>query len=166
MLSSGKDNIFLLPIDNLQAQYRNGQVFLTWEELDINSTYTYNVYTHNKVITTATISKAKKIASWIEPHSASDWWQSPASFKSGAPLIDCYGFVIQNDFPPLNPFSGLFVHRITSENEKDCYYAVTYNDDEIEKLLLYVGAHAHKGFVINDLHRNFFQSWRSGLGFD
>ena len=28
-------------------------------------------------------------------------------------------------------------------------------DNEIENLLLYVSTHTHKGFVINDLHRNF-----------
>ena len=57
---------------------------------------------------------------------------------------------IQSDYREIHKYdlkidifiSALFCHHLL--------------DDEIEKLLLYVSIHAHKGFVINDLHRNFF----------
>ena len=57
---------------------------------------------------------------------------------------------IQSDYREIHKYdlkidifiSALFCHHLL--------------DDQIETLLLYVSAHAHKGFVINDLHRNFF----------
>ncbi len=57
---------------------------------------------------------------------------------------------IQSDYREIHKYdlkidifiSALFCHHLL--------------DDEIEKLVLYAGIHAHKGFVINDLHRNFF----------
>ena len=57
---------------------------------------------------------------------------------------------IQSDYREIHKYdlkidifiSALFCHHLL--------------DDEIEKLVFYAGTHAHKGFVINDLHRNFF----------
>ncbi len=57
---------------------------------------------------------------------------------------------IQSDFREIHTYnlkidifiSALFCHHLL--------------DEEIENLLIYVGEHAQKGFVINDLHRNFF----------
>lgn len=57
---------------------------------------------------------------------------------------------IQSDYREIHKYnlkidifiSALFCHHLL--------------DDEIQSLVLYVGTHAHKGFVINDLHRNFF----------
>ena len=57
---------------------------------------------------------------------------------------------IQSDYREIHKYnlkidifiSALFCHHLL--------------DDEIETLLLYVSEHAHKGFIINDLHRNFF----------
>ena len=112
-------------ITNLKANYRNGQVFITWDEKDLPSGSTLNVYMFNKEITDKNLSQATKIGHHIEPHSATDWTVDYGYVKKGATHSKPVGFVIETGCTPLDPMKGLFVHTITKKNLKNSYYAVT-----------------------------------------
>lgn len=114
---------------NLKAEYRDGQVFITWKESDSDEAITYNIYMHTKPITSENIQEAQKIAGSVEKHSARDWWEDPASFIPGITSKVSAGFKINDNIERLNPLDGLFVHSITLENIKKCYYAVTITDE-------------------------------------
>jgi hypothetical protein len=64
-------------VKNLQALCRNGQVFLTCDELETPEGTTFNVYMSNQPLTGKTIRPTHRIAHHIERHSARDWWQDP-----------------------------------------------------------------------------------------
>jgi len=130
-------------VKDLQGTYRNGQVFLTWNETEVPAGTTFNVYLANHQFARATVRPEYRIAHRIEPHSARDWWRDPHSFISKnadnfkqfmgeysdnppAPV----GFVIENGGSPLNPAGGLFVHTVTPESSGKCYFAVTYTTDQ------------------------------------
>lgn len=66
------------PVTALKAEARDGQVFVTWNESESPAGSTFNVYASDHPI--AHISEAKLLGHHIEPHSARDWWEDPASF--------------------------------------------------------------------------------------
>ena len=114
------------PIEDLQAVMRNGQVFLTWKEAEAPSGSTFNVYAADHPITRT--SEAQKLAHHIEPHSARDWWEDPASFKKGVPTGSPVGFRIEDHGPRLDPQRGLFVHTVPKEAKGKLFFAVTRTD--------------------------------------
>ena len=114
------------PVSELKATARDGQVFLTWKEAETPEGTTFNVYLANSSITD--VAKAARIAHHIEPHSARDWWEDPASFKKDAPHGKPAGFLIQNGGERLNPADGLFVHTVRKGAGGKWFFAVTCSD--------------------------------------
>lgn len=120
-------------VTNLQAQYRCGQVFLTWNEPPVwQGSFTVRSSAHS--ITTTNIGQSKIIAEHINPGSAYDWWLNPETFGNPLPKdpttgqkppILHKGFLIRPDGTRLNPDSGLFVHTVMQEDVGLRYYAVT-----------------------------------------
>src|SRR5262245_51596661 len=95
---------------DLRAAARHGQVFLSWREQTSPAATTFNVYVSSRPITD--VRAATRAARGIEPHSARDWWQDPASFTRGVKSAPPAGFVIENGGKPLDPQDGLFVHTV------------------------------------------------------
>lgn len=114
-------------VEGLKGECRNGQVFLQWCEAGLPSNSTRNVYTSDQPISPENMGKARKIGFAIEPHSARDWTQNPASFENGEPAAPV-GFRIRNGGERLDPNMGLFVHTVTPEDAGTGYYAVTVAD--------------------------------------
>lgn len=114
------------PVSELKATVRDGQVFLTWNEAATPAGTTFNVYLSNSPILDA--AKATRIGHHIEPHSARDWWEDPASFTKGAAPGKPVGFIIQNGAPRLDPTGGLFVHTVRRDSRGKLFFAVTHSD--------------------------------------
>ena len=132
-----------VPVTGLQAEYRDGQVFLTWDEGDTPQGTTFNAYGSAQPITQATLSRASKLAHHIEAHSARDWWEDPASFFGDREHAPPVGFVIVSGGPRLDPGRGLFVHTVTREDEGSHYYAITCSDPKgTEDTTIVPGANA------------------------
>lgn len=121
---------------NLKAEYRSGQVFLTWDEAQ-SWPGSFNIRVASQPITAATVGQSKVLAGHIAPGSACDWWLNPET--SGNPLkkdpvtgqkppIPHEGFIIRQGAPRLPPDSGLFVHTVTPDEVGPRYYAVTAVD--------------------------------------
>lgn len=113
-------------ITDLHGEQRQGQVFITWPEpLEIPG-ITFNVYQSTRPIQSVCAEGVLPLAHHIEPHSARDWWQDPASFSHSADAIQLGGFCIHEDQSALSPSGGLFVHTITNDDQGiPQYYAVT-----------------------------------------
>lgn len=117
-----------VPTSELQAAARNGQVFLTWKEAPTPGGTTFNVYVSDRAILDVT--KAKRAGHHIEPHSARDWWEDPASFTKHAPAGEPFGFRIQGDGELLDPRSGLFVYTVRQDSKERLFFAVTSSDSK------------------------------------
>lgn len=113
------------PVSGLAGCFRKGQVFLTWREADTPPGTTFSAYSHSRPIRAGELEHAQCLARRIEPHSARDWWQDPASFDAKAAAGAPVGFRIQSHAGALTPDSGLFVHTVGPEDEGPRYYAVT-----------------------------------------
>ena len=125
-LAAGLPSAAETAVSDLKAEYRNGQVFLTWREADIaggqaapGGSFTVYVSAAPAAISTENLRAATKVGHHIEPHSARDWWQDPASFDSAAAPGKRVGFVIESGRPrgqspaqPLDPAGGLFVYTV------------------------------------------------------
>ncbi|MDD5598825.1 MAG: alpha/beta hydrolase-fold protein [Victivallaceae bacterium] len=115
-------------IKNLKADFRNGQVFITWTEAPVPDGTTFNVYAGREPLTGANLKGALKLAHHIEACSARNWWRDLSSFKSNAKPSPPVGFIIKSGEAPLNPSGGLFVHTPDAENVGLPYYAVTSSE--------------------------------------
>lgn len=115
-------------VSGLKATARAGQVFLTWQEAETEAGTNFNVYVSGQAITE--VGKAKLIGHHIEPHSARDWWEDPASFKKEAPAGNPVGFRIEDGGPLLDPKGGLFVHTVAKEETGKLFFAVTHTDSQ------------------------------------
>jgi hypothetical protein len=109
------------PVSDLKATARDGQVFLTWKEAET----TVDVYLASEPI--ADLTKATRIGHHLEPHSARDWWEDPASFKKGEPHGKPVGFRIQDGGERLDPSGGLFVHTVRKAGK--LFFALTSAED-------------------------------------
>ena len=129
-------------VSNLAAEYRFGQVFLTWNETDVPEGTTFNVYLSKAALGAGGLGGAALVGHHVEKYSATDWWLDPASFndaESSTPV----GFVIEDGAAPLNPRSGLFVHTVTDDNVDQMYFAVTSTSpDGTEDTAVVAGANA------------------------
>ena len=114
-----------VPVSELSAVYRHGQIFLTWSEGDTPEGTNFNVYSHSVPITAATLGKATQVGHHVERHSARDWWQDPASFDRKAEPGEPAGFVVESGTDPLDPGGGLFVHTVIKGDPETLYFAVT-----------------------------------------
>ena len=115
-------------IEDLRAEYRDGQVFLQWREVALPDKCTLNVYIHNRPIDAGNLADARRVGFHIEPHSARDWTKDPASFEPDDPAAPPVGFRIQDGGPRLDPQDGLFVHTVTARDAADSFYAVTFSE--------------------------------------
>jgi pimeloyl-ACP methyl ester carboxylesterase len=119
-------------VGGIEAEFRHGQVFITWDQPDGEHGHTFNVYTGALPISSANLSDARLLAQRIESHSARDWWNDPATyFKEGE--VEPTGFVIAEGGEPLDPGKGLFVHTVSAVEPGEAYYAVTVSLDGTEK---------------------------------
>ena len=116
----------------LKAEFRQGQVFLTWEE-PAGWQGSLTVVTSPQPVTAENVRGAAVVAHHVNPGSAYDWWLNPETY--GAPLakdaqtgqkpaIPREGFALQTGGPKLNPDSGLHVHTVAPEEAGPRYYAV------------------------------------------
>lgn len=105
----------------IQAHYRNGQVFITWDEPGGN-THNRRVYLSDEPITPRTLARATLLTEHLEPHSGKDWTVDPALCPraSGPPR----GWIIETGNPPLDPDSGLFVHTVDKMDAPRLFFAV------------------------------------------
>ncbi len=119
-------------VTNLQATFRDGQVFLTWDE-PAGLGAKLSVLRSRQPITAQSVGDATVIAHHISPGSARDWWLNPETFgnplqpdpQTGAkPPIRHEGFLIISGGPRLNPDSGLHVHTVGADETGAFYYAV------------------------------------------
>jgi hypothetical protein len=116
-----------VPVSELKADARDGQVFLTWTEAETPEGTTFNVYAAKKPI--VDVAKARKVSHHIERHSARDWWEDPASFSKDKPAGKPVGFIIENGGQRLDPKGGLFVHTVHKGDKGLLYFAVTTTDE-------------------------------------
>lgn len=131
-------------ISNLKAVWRNGQLFLTWNESEIPSDARFSVWSSRNPITKENIKEAERIAWLINPASACDWWRNKDAFvvsrsKSARSeeifagnVADLHtagqvpeGFIITTNGSPLDPRSGLHVHTPKAGQTGERYFAVT-----------------------------------------
>ena len=122
------------PVSDLKAEYRDGQVFLTWKEAGVPEGTTFNVYLSAEPIAADNLREAKRVCQWILPHSAEDWWLDPYAFGRGPksdpktgkkPVYTPRGFLIREGGERLDPKSGLHVHTVAPDETGERYYAVT-----------------------------------------
>ena len=127
-------------ISSLSAEYKYGQVFLTWNEVNVTDSTHFNVYLYENPINGDNFSQATKIGHHIETSSACDWWQNPASFSADSVEDKTHGFRLFDKI--LDPSSGLFVHTIASADPGSMYFAVTYSDGDNEVLNFTAGTNS------------------------
>ncbi|MEN6641554.1 MAG: prolyl oligopeptidase family serine peptidase [Armatimonadia bacterium] len=118
-------------VTDLQAQYRNGQVFLTWNETP-GLEGTLVVRMSLEPITAANVAQAAVVAEGLNPRSADDWWLNPETYgnplEKGKVRPPREGFLIAAGGQKLNPDSGLHVHTVGTDEVGSYYYAVTTRD--------------------------------------
>lgn len=141
-------------VSNLTGEFRNGQLFLQWQESDLPADARLSVWSSDKPITAENIGKADKTASLLNPRSARDWWLDPASFvikrskkaKSeeifagkvadvGAKKLAEKGFIITDHGKPISPDGGLHVHTPKAGQSGSRYYAVTVHKGTSAEIL-------------------------------
>ncbi|MFC1613965.1 alpha/beta hydrolase-fold protein [Gemmatimonadota bacterium] len=131
------------PVTGLGAEYRYGQVFLTWREPPGEHRGTFNVYLSDKPLKgIADLEQAQLLAERIEAHSARDWWKDPATYFKKDSVAAPEGFVIDEGEAPLDPSGGLFVHTVGQAEPESAYYAVTMSVDNIEDRRIQAGANS------------------------
>lgn len=118
---------------NLRAEYRHGQVFLTWDE-PAGVQGDLAVLALDRPITNDNLEQARIVAGGINPGSAYDWWLNPETYGNPLaadpntgqkPPIPHEGFIIAPGGQRLNPDSGLHVHTVGPDESGRYYYAVT-----------------------------------------
>jgi pimeloyl-ACP methyl ester carboxylesterase len=135
-----------VPVSEMAATARHGQVFLTWKEAETPVGATFNVYLASSPI--SDVAKAARVGHHIERHSARDWWEDPASFKKGEKPGEPAGFRIQDSGERLDPAGGLFVHTIRKGARGRLFFAVTCSDAAgTEDARIVSGANSLRGGV-------------------
>lgn len=140
-------------VSGLQARYRVGQVFLTWQEAAVPDGSTFNVYLSRQPIAdAASLGRADLVCRWIEPHSAEDWTRDKGNYGKGRPKdpktgkapepLEPVGYIIEPGGERLDPESGLHVHTVRPAEEGRAYYAVTAVIDGQEDRTVIPGANA------------------------
>jgi hypothetical protein len=130
-----------MPVSELNATARDGQVFLTWKEAETPAGTTFNVYVSRHAI--ARVTSAERVGHHIERHSARDWWADPASFDKTKAPGEPVGFLLRSDGQRLDPAGGLFVHTVGKDAPGKLYFAVTSTaPGGKEDTLLATGANA------------------------
>lgn len=135
-------------ISGLTAQYRNGQVFLQWQESDLSPEARLTVWGSSEPITEQNFQQAEKLAENLNANSARDWWRDVSSFlvkrskaqkseeifagktaQSQKRSLPPQGFVIEDGGNPIPVDGGLHVHTpMDSKETGRRYYAVSCLD--------------------------------------
>ena len=123
---AGAPNPAQQPIRELKATARAGQVFVTWQEQPTAAGTTFNVYVDDQQITD--VKQARLAAHHIEPHSARDWWEDPATFTKGAPHGKPVGWLLVPGQPRLDPSGGLFAFTPGRDAREPLHFAITRTD--------------------------------------
>ena len=118
-------------VSGLKAEFRQGQVFLTWREPPGEHGGTFNVYLGDSRIRRRNLEKTVRLAERIEAHSARDWWQDSLTYFSRA-VTSPAGFLIREGGEPLDPAGGLFVHTVREGEPAQAWYAVTMTVGGVE----------------------------------
>ncbi len=128
-----------VPVQGLSAEFRHGQVFLTWNEPSGNHGGTFNVYLSDRPIKSLTA--ARCLVRRVEAHSARDWWNDPATYfeKDSSGAYTPSGFLIREGGEPLDPQDGLFVHTVGPGEPRRAFYAVTMTVNGSEDTRLKIG---------------------------
>ena len=135
-------------ISDLTARYRNGQVFLQWQESGLSPEARLTVWGSSEPITKQNFHQAEKLADLLNVNSAKDWWRDVSSFlgqrskaqkseeifagktaQNKEKTLPPQGFVIEDCGKPIPADGGLHVH--TPMNSKETgkrYYAVSCRD--------------------------------------
>lgn len=135
-------------VSGLTAEYRDGQVFLQWQESGLSPEARLTVWGSSEPITEANLARAEKLADKLNVNSARDWWRDVSAFlvrrtnaqkseeifagnvaekKASGPAAR--GFVIEEGGKPVPADGGLHVHTpMTRKETGKRYYAVTCVD--------------------------------------
>jgi pimeloyl-ACP methyl ester carboxylesterase len=139
-------------VTDLAAEYRSGQVFLTWREAPVPPGTTFTVYgARTPILDAAALAGARKLSAGIEPASAEDWTRDPGTYGKGRqkdpqtgqvpPPPAPVGFIIRESGPRLDPATGLHVHTVASDEAGEgCYAVTTVHADGQEDRALVAGA--------------------------
>ena len=123
---------FSQQVDGLIANSRNGQTFLTWNEL-ANPNTKYRIYRSPVPINTVNRLQASDFLGEVDNVSS---WNERRSIAEGVP----HNWVIQSGDPELAEFTGLFVAAI--EVAGDAWFAVTTLQGGVEDRTLVLGENA------------------------
>ncbi|HYV95451.1 MAG TPA: MopE-related protein [Chitinophagales bacterium] len=109
-------------VTNLSGSYKQGQVFLTWENTGYTNAF-YKVYRSTVPITSGSQLSSCEYLGYTDSHSSQDWNLSRQDSVTRYLRIDSAG-------TPLSSTTGLFV--ATTLVNGDYYYAVTVMIDNVE----------------------------------
>ena len=134
---------FAAQLSGLKGEYRNGQVFLQWQEKDLTAEHRLSVWSSDTPISADNLPKAVKVASYLNPGSSTDWWLDASNFVTkrskkakgeeifagkvadvGAKKNNAKGFVITENGKPVAPNGGLHVHTPKAGLTGKRYFAV------------------------------------------
>ena len=130
-------------LSGLKGEYRNGQVFLQWQEKSLPADARLAVWGSNAPITEQNLDKAEQLADMLNLNSACDWWRDAANFlgkrtkamREDEPFANNaaekenragkQGFVISDMGKPIPGDGGLHVHTPSAAQTGKRYFAVT-----------------------------------------
>ena len=130
-------------VSDLSAVYRNGQVFLRWDERDLPADVRLEVRGSGSLITRENFEKASLLADMLNPGSAEDWWLDASNFlvkrtaamradepfagntaEAGIGKKSRKGFVIEDGAEPIPAQGGLHVHTPRKDETGRRFFAV------------------------------------------
>ena len=80
LLMLGAAMPLMADLSGLRGEFRDGQLFLQWEEKNLAPDTRLSVWSSAEPITEKTLDKAEKIAGMLNINSAWDWWRHSESF--------------------------------------------------------------------------------------
>ena len=119
-------------VAELSASYRDGQVFIQWNESQTNNA-NLSVYMHTVPITAGNLGSAQLLEQRIEPHSANDWYEDPAECHRAVGPVR--GWILEAGGASLNSDDGLFVHTVAESDPVQAYFAVLTDDQDAADLV-------------------------------
>lgn len=109
----------MLSATNIEAKFRSGQSFITWNEDTGRTGEKYNVYRHNQPITNGNLNQAEKLtAKWGPLNDDTSIHKLATAGAPGRFMIDDLG-------GQLGANEGLFVYTTQGNDSGNAYYAVT-----------------------------------------
>ncbi len=120
-------SLFAGTVSDVSANFKNGQVFLTWNE-DVSNKENLRVYMSDEKITPLTVDKAVLLSNEVEAKSGNDWTVDPSMCpKATGPAR---GWIIDPAGEPLSVESGLFVHTVAESDPANAFFAVMGVNEE------------------------------------